>query len=181
MSMRPSRASHGPNHTGPCCAQTEIVKRAGTTCTGMGGAVYYLTNARSHKEYEVDLENPDCCHYVHTHTLPCRHMLVVFYSRNMLGSKRKVCQCLNRYWPKWALAQEYVRLYEGRSIRAPPVYTGPSTGSAEDNIGIPLQTQKKRGRPKKARYRYKPKTVNDVATRMPTVYNAEFADALHFM
>ena len=181
MSRGPLTSVHIMLANTPCCDQTEIAKRAGTKVTGMGGRVYNLQNNYTNKEYEVDLDNPDCCFYVHTNKLPCRHMLVVFYAQGLLGTRRQVAQCLEKYWPKWAWAKEYLRMYEGRCIRAPPLYTGPSTGPAADNIDPPLQSAKKRGRPKKERHRWKPKTVKTVAERMPIVYNAEFGDALRWM
>ena len=143
--------------------------------------MYNLRNDYRNKEYEVDLDNPDCCFYVHTHNLPCRHMLVVFFATGLLGTRRQVAQCLEKYWPKWACAHEYVRMYQGRCIRAPPLYTGPSTGPVTDHIGAPVQSATKRGRPKKERHRYKPKTVKTVEERMPIVYNAEFGAALRWM
>ena len=102
----------------PCCDQTEIAKRAGTKVTSMGGRVYNLQNNYTNKEYELNLDNPDCCFYVHTNKLPCRHMLIVFHKKGFLGTRRQVAQCLEKYWPKWAWASEYVKMYEGRCIRA---------------------------------------------------------------
>ena len=181
MSRGPLPSVHIMLANTPCCDQTEIAKRAGTKVTSMGGRVYNLQNNYTNKEYEVNLDNPDCCFYVHTNKLPCRHMLVVFFATGLLGTRRQVAQCLEKYWPKWACAHEYVRMYQGRCIRAPPLYTGPSTGPATDDIGAPLQSATKRGRPKKERHRYKPKTVKTVEERMPIVYNAEFGAALRWM
>ena len=161
--------------------QTEIAKRSGTQVTSMGAQVYNLQNVRTNKEYAVDLDNPDCCFYVHTHKLPCRHMLVVFHKKGFLRTQRTVTQCLEKYWPKWAWAKEYVRIYMNRCIRAPPCYAGPSKGPPTDAIDPPLQTHKKRGRPKKNRYIYRPKTVQNVRDQLPRVYNADFGLALKWM
>ena len=79
--------------------QTEIAKRAGTKVTGMGARVYNLRNNYTNKEYEVDLDNPDCCFYVHTNKLPCRHMLIVFFAKGMLSTRRQVSQCLESTGP----------------------------------------------------------------------------------
>jgi hypothetical protein len=136
--------------------QTEIAKRSGVQVTGCGRTVYQLQDMRSAdgKKYEVDLENLDCCDYVHTHQLPCRHMVPVFHSRSMMSSPRKVQQCIAKFWPKWALASEYIKIYEPRAIHIPPVYSGPFVGPDEQRLKPPIQKHRKRGRPKKERYRW---------------------------
>ena len=40
------------------------------------------------KEYEVNLNKPDCCHYVRMHLQPCQHMVPVFVKRDMFATRR---------------------------------------------------------------------------------------------
>ncbi len=133
------------------------------------------------KEYEVHLQNPDCCDYVHVHKQPCRHMVSVFHKLHLLGpNKRKAHDTIHKYWPKCFLAAEYKKMYEDRSIRKPGVYIGKFVGPPEDRIGPPKQTRKKPGRPKKERYRKQKQTVQTIRQRMPQVHNPEFAETLRF-
>lgn len=103
--------------------QTEIAKRSGLKVSSCGGEVFHLKDMRTPqgKEYEVNLAKPDCCDYVHTHKLPCRHMVVVFHKRGLMSSARKVGTTINRFWPKWAHAAEYLKIYERRCVHIPEV------------------------------------------------------------
>lgn len=164
-------------------SQTEIAKRAGLVVTGMGTTVYQLQDTRSAdgKSYEVDLADPKCCDYVSTHLQPCRHMVPVFFARSMMNTPRKVRATILKYWPTWALAEEYLKIYETRTIRIPAIYPGPFIGPEEDRLQPPIQKRRKPGRPKKERIRYTRQTVRTVAECMPQVYNAEYASVLEYM
>ena len=166
------------------CLQIEIAKRAGYQVTPGGTAdVFYVKNVKSPegKEYEVNLAKPDCCDYVRMHLMPCRHMVPVFYQREMMSTQRQTMQTINAFWPKWAHASEYLKHYTDKSIRRPEMYCGPFLGAEEDRLLRPIQSRKKRGRPKRARYRWTAKTVTSVIDAMPVQYNREYAEVLEFL
>lgn len=183
-------------HVGPCLCwahanlcvlianQTEIAKRAGFVVQpGGSNGIYYVKDVRTPEatEYEVNLAKPECCAYVSMHKQPCRHMVPVLYSQGLMDSARATQASLRRFWPKWALAARYRDMYEGKSIRKPKLYTGPYVGPEADRLASPKLTKKKRGRPKRKRYRWKPQTVKTVQEMLPVVYNVEYNAVLEFM
>jgi len=174
-------------HANPCVLitnQTEIAKRAGFVVQpGGSNGIYYVKDVRTAegKEYEVNLDKPECCAYVSMHKQPCRHMVPVLYSQGLMGTARATQASLHRFWPKWALAQRYKDMYTGKSIRKPKLYTGPYVGPEADRLGPPKITKKKRGRPKRKRYRFKAQTVKTVQERLPVVYNVEYNAVLEYM
>jgi len=179
-------------HLGPLSTfvvmQKEVAKRSGHQVSAGGTAnLYYVQsiNTAEGKEYEVDFTNNlasvKCCEYVTIHQLPCRHCIPVFYKRRMLNSKRKARATIAAFWPKWAQAEVYRDMYTNKTVRRPDIYAGKCVGPEEDKRLPPVQAQKKRGRPKKERYRFKPKTVQSVKDRMPTVYHAYYQEVMQFV
>jgi hypothetical protein len=163
--------------------QLEIAKRTGYEVTAGGNRVFYVLdqNRADAKQYEVNLAKPDCCPYWTEHCQPCRHLICVFAKLGMLGPNLRTARTtMEKYWPKWAHAKKVRDLYADRGVRLPTVYAGPFVGPVGDRILPPLQSKARRGRPKKKRYRYKPATVADVKTRMPHVYNPDYADLINF-
>ena len=170
------------------CAQVELAKRSGYVVVSGDGAgkLYYVKNITKAdgKQYEVDMrrgmDTVDCCEHVWQHNQPCRHMVCVFWQQNMLSNQRKMKQVVHDFWPKWAVAENYVRAYAGQRIARPEIYAGKFTGNPDECLGAPKQKKKKRGRPKKQRYRFRGKTVQDIKDVMPTVYHAEYASCLEY-
>ena len=87
--------------------QKEIAKRCGRRVTAAGTQdIYYVKSidTAEGKEHEVDLRkgltSVECCAYVSTYQLPCRHCIPVFYKREMLSTKRKSLATVERFWPK---------------------------------------------------------------------------------
>ena len=169
----------------PCvCAQTEYAKRTGYKVTAGGTAgVYYVQdmNTADAKEYEVNLNKPDCCHYVRMHLQPCQHMVPVFVKRDMFATRRATMKTIKQFWPKWALAMECLKHYTGKSVRRPAMYSGPFVGDDADRLVRPVQKPRKRGRPKRNRYVWKKTTAKSVAEQLPTVYNPDFGVATQFV
>ena len=164
--------------------QTEIAKRAGfEVLPGGSNGIYYVKDVRTPegKEYEVNLAQPNCCAYVSMHQQPCRHMVPVLYSQGLMATARQTQQSLHRFWPKWALADQYKQMYAGRSIRKPELYTGPFRGPDTERVAPSKLCKRKRGRPKRKRYKWKAKTVQSVKQRLPHVYNLEYRGVLQFL
>ena len=163
--------------------QLEIAKRTGYDVTASGNRIFYVKdrNRADSKQYEVRLDKPACCDYWLEHRQPCRHLICVFAKLHLLGPNvRRARQTMETYWPKWAHAYKVRDLYADRGIRQPTVYFGKFIGPDNERILSPLQSAAKRGSPRKKMYRFKPKTVEDVKTRMPVVYNPDYADLLQF-
>ena len=150
-----------------------------------GAVGLYTVKSVLDRTFEVNLEKASgwcSCVYVHKHVQPCRHMAAVFVRCGMLGgSRRSTMRTVHRYWPKWALSEQYVQMYQDKSIRRPMIYAGPFQGPDEEILLPPLQPQVRPGRPKRKRYRYKPKTVRSIISNMPHVRNPEYANALQHM
>ncbi len=150
------------------------------------GKLYYVKNVTKPegKEYEVDLRNDmkslNCCDHVLVHLQPCRHCVPVFWKEGMLSSPRKVGETINRYWPKWARVDTYLQTYANRSIAKPELHAGTFRGPETDRLLPPAQPHKRRGRPKKKRYRFRKKTKKSVEEAMPTVHDAYYADVLTY-
>ena len=172
----------------PKCAQVELAKRSGYTVVSGDGVskLFYLDNMN---EADADLKEVDmrrgmqsvnCCEHVHIHKQPCRHMVCVFWKLGMLRGKRKVAQCVNKFWPKWSIANVLLQAYISKSVARPQIYGGKFVGNHDDRIKPPKQSAKKRGRPKKKRYKYRKQTVKSIKQRMPTVYNAQYASVLDY-
>ena len=168
--------------------QNEIAKRTGYEVTRGGTTqVYYVKNNKSAegKEYEVDftkkLDSVACCVYVAKNELPCRHCIPVFYKRGMFSNRRKSEATIAAFWPKWARADVYRDMYAGKSVLRPELYAGPFTGPNEDRRKEPVQDHKPRGRPKKARYRGKKKTVKSIKQALPTVYHPYYEEIMEFL
>ena len=114
-----------------------------------------MTNVRSAagRMHEVLLDSKKCCDYVTMHKQPCRHMVCVFHKKGLLGNnKRATEQTIRKFWPKCFHSDNYLKMYEGKTIRQPLVYTGKYTGPEELRIDPPWQPKRKRGRPKITRY-----------------------------
>jgi len=103
------------------------------------------------------------------------------YQRRMMSTARSTRATIAAYWPKWAQAKNYQQMYQGQSVLRPQLYSGPFEGPEEDRLLAPVQTSKKRGRPRKKRLRYKPKTVKAVCDALPIVYNAEYGSVCDFI
>lgn len=169
--------------------QTEYAKRTGLVVTPGGGGelVFYVENLQTadHNVYEVDfrrgLASVKCCHYATKHKLPCKHMVPIFHSRGMMATQRKARATILKFWSRWALADNYRDMYRGKQALRPKISNGPFVGPVEDELQAPVQTQRKRGRPKKARYKCKPKTVKTVADWFPQVYHPQYARVLQFI
>ena len=168
--------------------QTEYAKRSGYEVTAGGtNSVFYVKDTKSPdgKEFEVDitrgLTTVKCCAYVTKHLQPCQHMIPVFYQRNMMSTARATRATIATFWPRWALAENYQQMYAGKNVLRPQLYSGPFEGPEEDRLLAPIQTSKPRGRPKKKRYKWKPKTVKQVAEWLPVVYNEEYSAVCAFI
>ena len=166
-------------------SQVEVAKRIGYTVTAAGGDLYYVKNMSSPDGdvHSVDLRTPKCmCAHWHQHMQPCRHMAVVFFKQKMLGpSPRTARETREKFWPKWASAQNYLDLYKDQMVRRPKVYAGEFKGNKDDILGPPVQEHAKPGRPKKKRWTRRANTPKQVAKQLPTVTNAEYADVLKFV
>ena len=170
------------------CPQVEIAKRKGYIVTDAGGDLHYVknTSSRTANERHVHLNRPSCdCTHWRMHGQPCRHMAVVFFKKKMLGPQPRTAKATrHKFWPKWAFAKNYLDLYKNKTVARPGIYSGPFKGAnPHDILGPPLQTHKKRGRPKKARYkrRGRAKSPKQVAVLLPTVTNAEYAAVMRFL
>jgi len=168
---------------GPC-TQVAIAKRSGQEVTSSGAGVYYVQDVRraDGRTHEVLLQRQKCCNYVVMHKQPCRHMVCVFHHENLLGgSRRNTDATIRRYWPKYFHSDNYLRMYKGKIIRQPEVYSGPYLGPDALRVLRPTQRPKKRGLPKTARYKWKRKTAKSVAESMGRVYHAHSQEVLeHF-
>ena len=127
-----------------------------------------------------EMESVNCCSYVHIHKQPCQHMVCVFWKYEMMSTARKVDNCVNKFWPKWARARRLLDAYKPKSIARPHMYGGPFIGDDADRIGVPIQKAKPRGRHRKARFKYRKRTVESVAKAMPRVFHAQYASMLEF-
>ena len=156
----------------------------GYTVSRGGGRIYYVYNPSTPggKEYEVNLDKPDCCHHVRQHVQPCRHMVAVFHKLHMLGPNARTARAtMTEFWPKWAFAQNYLNMYKDKTVRRPTITPGKFVGSAHDMLGPPVQPHRKAGRPRKLRRKRRSNTPQQVAMQFPTVRIAEYASVLEFM
>ena len=163
--------------------QCEIAKRTNYGVTPAGNRIFYVQDQDrpDAEQYEVNLADPKCCHYLLEHKQPCRHLFCVFAKEKMLGPNlRTAAQTRETYWPKCFHAHKVRDLYANRGVRLPQLYCGKFRGPDQERILPPAQKPKRRGRPKKQRYRSKPQTVKDIRVRLPTVYNPEYADLMRF-
>ena len=172
----------------PTALQTEFAKRTGLEVTSAGaGEVYYVKDVTKpeSQEREVDMsrgmKSVRCCAYVIQHQQPCRHMIPIFWKKRMLATARSARATINRFWPKWALAANYNHIYGDKYVRRPQLYNGPFVGPEEDKLLPPEQTSKKRGRPKRKRYRWRPKTVKRVRDWHPDVTHPMYAEILEYV
>jgi len=172
----------------PNLSQVEIAKRSGFEVVGADGAgkLFYVQNLqRADAEHvEVDmrrgLESVNCCSHVSIHKQPCQHMVCVFWKYEMMSTARKVDLCVKKFWPKWARAQVLLQAYKTKRIARPHMYGGPFIGDDADRIGMPIQRSKPKGRPKKARFKYRKRTVKSIAKVMPRVFHAQYSSVLEF-
>ena len=164
--------------------QVEIAKRSGNQVLAGGGDIYRVKNMAKPERpaFEVNLQKPECCPYYATHRQPCRHMIIVFHHKGMLGgTARQTRQTIEKWWPKCFKSEYYVHMYKDKCVRCPKTYPGPFTGPDADRCEPPKQTHAKRGRPKKQRYRWSKQTKKTVKDRMPIVYRADYASCMrHF-
>ena len=168
---------------GPC-TQVAVAQRSGQEVTSSGAGVYYVQDVRraDGRTHEVLLDKQECCDYVVMNRQPCRHMVCVFHHQAMLGnSERLTQQTINNFWPKWFHCDNYLKMYKDKTIRQPEVYTGEYTGPDELRVRRPYQRPYKRGRPKTARYKWKRRTVQDVARSMGPPTHIYYQEVLeHF-
>jgi len=168
--------------------QVELAKRSGFAVVSGDGAgkLFYVKNVtKADAEHvEVDMRrgmaSVNCCAHVHIHKQPCQHMVCVFWKQDMMSTNRKVAHCVGKFWPKWAQATIVLQSYKTKSIGRPRMYGGPFIGDAADHIKPPKQTAKKRGRPKKNRYKGRKQSVKAIAERLPIVYHQFYANVLSF-
>ena len=163
--------------------QVEIARRTNYEVTPAGNRIFYVQDKgrADAEQYEVNLDKPECCCYQLEHKQPCRHMVCVFFKEGMLGpNQRRARQTLEKYWPKCFHAEKVKALYANRGVRLPQIYCGKFQGPDGERILPPAQRPARRGRPKKARYRYKPKTLRDVEATRPTVFNPDYTDVIEF-
>ena len=163
--------------------QLEIAKRTNYLVTAAGNQIFYVQDQSrpDAQQYEVNLADPRCCCYVGEHRQPCRHMICVFAKMRMLGPNVRTAKTtMETYWPKCFHAKKVRELYGNRGVRLPQIYTGKFTGPEHERVLPPIQKAKRRGRPKKKRYRYKAKTVQDVKNALPFVFNPDYADLIRF-
>ena len=167
-------------------AQVEIAKRSAYEVDCAGDKVYYVRDVRTPDgvEYEVniknDLKSVKCCPYITMHGLPCRHVVPVFFKVGLLRGRNRV-NTIKKFWPKWAMAKYYAHMYAKYSVFRPTLHAGPFKGDDADLLAPPEQTHRKRGRPRKERYRHKPKTVKTVQERLPIVYHQQYSEVLEFL
>ena len=165
--------------------QVAIAKRAGQEVTSSGEGVFYVEDVQNAggKTYEVVLDRPKCCDHAIMHKQPCRHMVCVFHKAEMLGgSQRTSQQTIRRFWPKCFHCDVYKRMYAGKVIRQPEIYTGPYLGPDSLRILKPNQRPAKRGRPKRKRFQWKRKTVKDVINSMGHIeYHSYYQEVLEFL
>jgi len=168
--------------------QVEIAKRKGYIVNDAGARLYYVKNMTSPAANVVHVhlnDNPRCsCTHWRMHGQPCRHMAVVFFKKKMLGPCPRTAKVTrDKFWPKWAFAQNYLDLYKNKMVARPQTYPGPFKGAADDILGPPLHTHKKPGRPKKARAKRggRAKTPREVAQVMPLIRNGEYAAVMQYL
>ena len=168
--------------------QKEIAKRTGHAVTAGGTAdIFYVqrVDTPDATAYEVDFSNGlasvKCCEYVSINNLPCRHCVPVFYKRGLLSSRRKAESTISRFWPKWARASVYHDMYSKKSVRQPQIFCGEFTGPDEHRRLPPRQDHKRGGRPRKERYRSKPKSTKAVKVRLPVVYHGQYQEVMTFL
>ena len=170
-------------HMGPC-TQVEVAKRAGQEVVSSGAGTYYVKDVTraDGRRHEVLLEQQKCCNYVVMHKQPYRHFVCVFHKEGLLGhSKRNTMQTIRKFWPKYFYSDNYLKMYEDKTIRQPEIYAGKYVGPEHLRVGSPVQRPKKRGRPKTARYRSKRRTVKDVRESMGPLTHAYYLQVLeHF-
>ena len=95
-----------------------------------------------------------CCKYVQEYSLPCEHCAVVFHERKFFYTgPRRTRAIIGKFWPKWALYDTWAAAYENKSVQRPEVVRGPFTGPMEDLVFPPPAPTKKRGRPRKKRFK----------------------------
>ena len=174
----------GPNtHACPTHHQVAVAQRAGQEVTSSGAGVYYVTNVRSTngRQHEVLLDKKQCCDHVVMHQQPCRHMVCVFYKIGLLGNNRRTTeQTIRKFWPKYFHSDNYLKMYEGKTIRQPLLYTGKYTGPPELRVLRPRQPKRKRGRPRITRWTWRRKTVKDVERQMGPPTHAQYQQVLRF-
>ena len=161
-----------------------MAKRAGQEVVSSGDGVYYVQDVRraDAKTHEVLLNKKQCCNYVVMHKQPCRHMVCVFHKCAMLGGSRRVTeQTIKSFWPKYFHSDVYQKMYQNKSLRQPEVYSGKYLGPQHLVVLRPTQRPKKRGRPKKARYRWKRRTVASVAASMGPITHLHYQNVLEFL
>ena len=138
--------------------------------------MYYVYNPSTPggKEYEVNLDKPDCCHHVRQHLQPCRHMVAVFHKLHMLGPNARTARAtMTEFCPKWAFAQNYLNMYKGKTVRKPTIAPGKFDGPDEDlkfRLAGPTRatTQKTRSSAKSSHQ----KTFKDSSTSHEAVANS---------
>ena len=163
--------------------QVAVAKRSGQEVTSSGAGVYYVTDVRraEGRTHEVLLDSQECCDYVVMHQQPCRHMVCVFYKQGLLStSKRLTDQTINNFWPKCFHSDNYLKMYQDKTIRQPEIYTGKYVGPDELRVRRPFQPARKRGRPKIRRYTWKRRTVRDVERSMGEATHAYYQDVLQY-
>ena len=145
--------------------QVAVAKRSGQEVTSSGAGVFYVENIRrpDGRTHEVLLDKYQCCDYVVMHQQPCRHMVCVFHKQRMLCTNERTTRAaIHNFWPKCFHSDNYLKMYEDKTIRQPEVYAGKYVGPDEFRVGKPYQPPIKRGRPKTKRYTWKRRSVKDL-------------------
>ena len=166
--------------------QVEVAKHASQAVVSSGPGVYYVQDVRSADakmhEVMVDEQPYQCCNYVVMHKQPCRHMVCVFHKNGMLGSSRRLTErTLRTFWPKYFHSDNYKKMYENVRLRQPEVYTGKYLGPEDLVVLRPKQRPAKRGRKRKARYRWQKTTKATVKANMGAITHAHYEEVREFM
>ena len=157
-----------------------MAQRAGQEVTSSGAGVYYVQDIRrpDGRTHEVLLDKKQCCDHVVMHQQPCRHMVCVFSKQGMLSTNQRTTDAaIRNFWPKYFHSDNYLKMYEGKTIRQPELYTGKYVGPEDLRVLRPYQPPVKRGRPRTKRIRWKRRSVKDV--RGP-VTHAIYQDVLTY-
>jgi hypothetical protein len=126
------------------------------------GEIYYITDPTDPAmREEVNLaprrnhpHKVQCCTYVKEYALPCEHCALVFHERKFFYTGyRRTKAVIGKFWPKWVQYDTWAAAYENMFVKRPAVVRGPYNGPAEDVVFPPPAPTKKRGRPRKSRFK----------------------------
>jgi hypothetical protein len=121
--------------------QVEIAKRSGNQVLAGGGDIYRVKNMAKPERpaFEVNLQKPECCPYYATHRQPCRHMIIVFHHKGMLGgTARQTRQTIEKWWPCTCTktsAYDVPRPTRARSLGPTPTDVSPPSKHTQNEVG----------------------------------------------